>query len=201
MAGERTLARRYARALLDVAREQGADAINEVEQDLYGLADLWESSPELRTVIGHPKLTRDRKRAAVTAALEGKVQPLTIRFVSVLVEKGRLDVIRDIALEFDAASDEAQNVAKAKVATYLPLAEAQRAKLEERLRAFTARARVVIEETVDPSLLGGIVVRIGDQVLDGSVAGRLRKMRERVVLRDEERAQQATAAAAQALGT
>ena len=195
MAGERTLAKRYARALLDVARE--ASKIDEVERDLFGLAEAWDATRDLRTVIAHPSVPMDRKKRSVRAVFQGKVADLTLRFLDLLIDKKRMGLLPKIAEAYDEASDELQGIAKARVRAFMPLSDAQRAKLTERLRAFTRRPNIQLAETVDPSLLGGLVVKIGDQVLDGSVAGRLRKLRGRLVLREDERAQQAAAAAAE----
>jgi F-type H+-transporting ATPase subunit delta len=194
VAGERTLARRYARALLSVAAEQGK--VDEVEQDLHGLAEAWDGSRELRTMIAHPSVPRDRKRQALRALFQGKVQDATLRFLDLLLAKRRFPVLPQISEEFDLAADELQSIAKVRVRTFLPLTDAQRAKLIEKLNKFNQRKNIEIAETVDPTLLGGLVIRVGDQVLDGSIAGRLKKLRERLHLREDERAQLAAAAAA-----
>lgn len=197
MADERTLARRYARALLDVAIEKSL--VDEVERDLYALAATWRTSRDLRTLVAHPSVHRERKKAAIGGVLGGKVSALTIRFVEVLLDKGRFDLIVPLAVEFDVLSDEAQGIAKLRVTVYMPLTDGQRERLVGMLLQHTGRKRAVIDEAVDPKILGGIVVRYGDQVLDGSLAGRLRKMREHLVLREDERAQQAAANAVEAL--
>jgi F-type H+-transporting ATPase subunit delta len=198
MADERTLARRYARALLGVAEQRGE--IDRVEADLQGLGEAWHASADLRTLMAHPSVPADRKRAALAAVLAGRVSDVTLRFFDLLLSKKRLGLVRDIAEEYGAAADEARGIAKAHVTTYMALGDRHREKLVERLQAFTSRAKIVLEEEVDPTILGGIIVRIGDQVLDGSVRGKLRGLRERLTLREGERAQQAAAAAAEALG-
>ena len=197
MADERTLARRYARALLDVATEKGK--VDEVENDLHGLADLWNGSEEVRTLIAHPKWSRARKKEILAGLLAGKADPLTIRFVELLVDNGRLGVIEQIATEYDHISDEHQQIMKATVTSFMPLNDRQRKKLAERLQGFTSRANIELEEKVDASLLGGVIVRLGSHVIDGSVSGRLRKMKERLVLPPDEVRREAMRNAAEAL--
>ena len=199
MADERTLARRYARALLGTAEEQGGDAIEKVEADVLGLAEMWVTSTDLRNLMQHPSVPREKKKETFAKLLAGRVSDVTIRFVGLLVEKKRLFLIEDIAQEFSKAADEARGIARARVRTFMPLGDAQREKLRARLARFTNRKTIELEESVDPALLGGIVVRIGDQVLDGSVEGQLRKLRERLFLREDERSQQAAANAVEAL--
>jgi F-type H+-transporting ATPase subunit delta len=198
MADERTLARRYARALLGVARQ--ANEVDRIEQDLRGFAETWLAAPELRTLMSHPSVPSDRRHAALAAVLTGRASDLTVRFFDLLLTKKRVGLVEDIAEEYGKAADEVRGVAKAHITTFMALSEKHRDKLVARLRAFTSRQNVVIEEVVDPAILGGIVVRIGDQVLDGSVRGKLRALREKLTLRESERAQQAAQNAIEALG-
>jgi F-type H+-transporting ATPase subunit delta len=199
MADERTLARRYARALLDVAIE--AKKVDETERDLHELAELWHASEDVRTLIAHPRWSRERKKELLAGLLAGKVQPLTIRFLERLIENGRLSIIAEIADEYDHISDELQEITKARVTTFLPLNDKQRKRLEEKLHRYTRRPNIELEERVDPAILGGIVVQVGSFLLDGSVAGRLRKLRERLVLPPEEVRQRANVDAGEAAAT
>jgi F-type H+-transporting ATPase subunit delta len=182
---ERTLAKRYASALLDVTEERGE--VDRVEQELHALADLWSRVSELRTLIRHPTIARDRKAAALAAALGGKLSETTLRFATVLLEKGRFELIADIAALYDDLSDEHQGIARIQVTTSKALDDAQRAALVAQLQKFTARPRIVLKEAVDPDILGGVIVRFGDQVIDGSIRARLRDLRERLVVRERER--------------
>lgn len=197
MIGETTLARRYARALLQATIDTGEVA--RVEQDLHGLADSYEASPELRTYLGSPSFGREDKKRLLEGMLEGRVSPLTQRFARLLIEKGRFKHIRAIADAFDEANDAVMDVAKVSVTTFLPLSEAQRAKLIERLQRFTSRSTIRLDEKVDAGLLGGMVVRLGDTVLDGSVKGRLQRLRQHLWLEEHEKTTRAAALAAETL--
>lgn len=190
---QRTLAKRYARALLQVAAEK--NEIGRVAEDLRGVADAYCAVPELRLLVASPARSRDAKKAALARLFSGKVADVVLRFLAVVLEKKRFSAIEEIASAYDDLADEAQGIARARVTTFAPLGEAQRKALTERLGRLTDRTTVVLAESVDAEILGGIVVRIGDQVLDGSIRGRLRKLRERLIIREEDRA---TAAAAMA---
>jgi F-type H+-transporting ATPase subunit delta len=199
MAGELTLAKRYARALLELG--VGADDVGRVQKDLYGVEELWEASPELRTLIGTPRTSKEQKRRILQTLLTGKIAPLTLNFLYLLVDKSRFRLLGTIAACYDELNDEIRSVAKAKVRSYMPLTKAQRTKLVEKLQRFTERSTIELDEAVDADLLGGIVVEIGAYVLDGSVRGRLRKLRDHLLLREEQRAQQAAAMGAQAFAS
>jgi len=189
VADERTLARRYARALLGVARE--ANKIDEVEKDLYALAELWSSTEGSHMLFAHPGISRERKKEILTELLKGKIDPITLRFVEVLVDNQRFRYIEQIAHEYDHISDELQEISKATVTSFMPLNDKQRKALHDKLSGLTRRRKVELDEKVDAALLGGIVIQVGSFVVDGSVAGRLRKLRERLVLPPDELRRQA----------
>lgn len=178
---DRTIAKRYARALLDVAAERRA--IDEVERDLYAVADCFRRSPELRTAIAHPSLTRVRKVDVIRRSFEGKVAPLVVEFLALLVDKGRFGLIGEIATLFDDLSDELQGQLKVKVRTVAPLKPHQRERLLARLKQ-NMRPQPILEEEIDPEILGGMVLRIGDFLIDGSLRGRMRALKESLLLQE-----------------
>jgi len=181
---ERTVAKRYARALLGVAAER--KVVDDVERDLYAVAEVYRAAPEVAAALADPSLTRARKVALIRRAFEGRVVPLVLEFLALLVEKRRFALVAEIAELFDDLSDELQGVIKVRVKTYLPLKPPQRERLLERLKGFTSREPILHEE-VDSEILGGIVVRIGDDLIDGSVRGRMRMLKERLVLLSDEK--------------
>lgn len=189
MTGDMTLAKRYARALLEVALERGE--VEEVRSDLFNVAELYETSEALRTYLASPSFRRVDKRRALDAVLADKVAETTLRFLHVVIDKGRMAAIRAMADAFDEASDAARDVAKAHVTTYMPLEDAQRQALLGKLQDFTQRSSVRLEEEVDPSILGGVIVQLGDTLIDGSVRTRLARMREHLWISEKERKRRA----------
>ncbi|MHC4830793.1 MAG: ATP synthase F1 subunit delta [Planctomycetota bacterium] len=189
MAYNITLARRYARALL--ANEIDSGDLDEIEAGLYGVAEAYEGSDELKLFLGSPSFGRAQKKEAITKLFGEKINASTLRFLLVLIEKKRFSEVAGIAREFDLAADEAQGIAKVTVTSFRPLKAAQRKKLEAQLMAFTQRPKIVLDERVDETLLGGLKVQIGDDVLDGTVRGRLERLHEHVHFSDEELGRQA----------
>jgi F-type H+-transporting ATPase subunit delta len=177
---ERTLATRYARALLGLAAEQ--KKVDEVEAELRAVAELYRESAEFRAAMEHPSLSRSRRVELVKRLLAGRVSELVLGILGVIVERGRLPLIGEIATIFDLLSDELQGIVKVRVTSFRALKDEHRQKLLERLSAWMKR-RPVLREEVDPSILGGIIVRIGDDVLDGSVRGRMRALKEKLTSR------------------
>jgi F-type H+-transporting ATPase subunit delta len=182
--GERTLAKRYARALLSVAREK--KVVDKVEDELHGVAQAWAGSPELRSALGDPSRSREAKRKLLEKLFGGRVSDVTLRFMGLLLEKKRFGLMADIAASYEELSDAAQGIARAKVTAFMPLDDAQRKALVQKLGKLIERQKIEVVETVDPSILGGVIVRVGDQVVDGSVRGRLRALRELLLVREDQ---------------
>jgi F-type H+-transporting ATPase subunit delta len=175
---KRGSATRYARALLDVAV---AESIAErAERDLAAFADLLTQHPELQRVLTHPAVPAARKRAlvGVLTARIGSAGPVA-KLLLMLADRDRLALVPDLLATYRARLLEHQRVVQAEVTTAAPLAPEREAELRERLARATGRS-VSLTSRVDPSIIGGIVTRIGSVVYDGSVAAQLAKMRERL---------------------
>jgi F-type H+-transporting ATPase subunit delta len=167
-------ARRYARALLDVARQQGTgDATNHV---LRQAADLLAANAALASVLSHPALALEKKRAVLREVFGGSGETLVGRLVDLLIARGRLELLTNVADAFTEAWNAARGVVTARAVTAAPLTQEQ----QERLTAALSRAAgvgVELEAAVDPSLLGGVRVTMAGRIYDGTVRGRLQGLR------------------------
>jgi F-type H+-transporting ATPase subunit delta len=173
MSATRTTA--YAEALLGIARAEGNLA--EVEDELFRLARVIESNDELRTTLSDPHLPVEKRAQIVEDLLDGKVTRTTASFVSMAVSAGRAGELPAIADELVRRSAESGGLAVAEVRSAVPLTDAQIAELTAALTARTQR-EITVRNVVDPSVIGGIVTRIGDAVIDGSVRTRLNQLRD-----------------------
>lgn len=165
----------YAAAALEIARAEGNLA--EVEDELFRLARVVESSDELRNTLSDPHLPLERRAQIIEDLLEGKVTNTTRAFASMVVSAGRAGDLPAIADELVKKSAEEAGQAVAEVRSAVPLTEEQIARLTEALKARTNRD-ITVRNVVDPTVIGGIVTQIGDSVLDGSVRTRLNQLRE-----------------------
>jgi F-type H+-transporting ATPase subunit delta len=167
-------ARRYARALLDVAREQGTgDATN---QTLRQAADLLAGNAALASVLAQPALAIERKRAVLREVFAGSGETLVGRLVELLTERGRLELLPNVADAFTEAWNAARGVVTAQAVTAAPLTQGQQERLAAALSA-AAGAAVELKAAVDPSLLGGVRVTMAGRIYDGTVRGRLQGLR------------------------
>lgn len=165
------VAERYARALFELADEGGQ--VTSVAAEIDRFADAYRSSNELERALGNPAVdeaARDAVLKDLGASLS--LSPLSLNAVRLMARRRRLSAIADVSTEIRKLADEKAGVLRATVTAAKPLPESyyQRlaAELEKRLGC-----KIVIERREDPSLIAGVVTRIGDNTIDGSVRGRL----------------------------
>lgn len=175
---EVSIARNYAEALLTLATKAGArEAWGTV---IDALGDAVASVPTLRTVLDNPRVTAAQKTQLLRAALGGIAAPTFVRFVEKLVANRRQMLLPSIATEYHNLLDEAEGRVHARVT----VAREADAALRDAIAAALSKAlqkTVVPHVTVNPRILGGVVVRVGDTVMDGSVQRRLSRLRDRLV--------------------
>jgi F-type H+-transporting ATPase subunit delta len=168
------VAGRYATALFDLAKE--ADALDSIAQDLQGLKALLNDSDDLSDLVNSPLYSRDQQGAAMDAVLDSAgAQDLTRRFVGVITQNRRLFVIADIIDAYRALLSSHRGEMDAEVISSRPLSDAQLEALRGVL-ANVLRAKVIVETSVDDTLLGGLVVRVGSRMIDSSLRTKLENM-------------------------
>lgn len=172
------IARHYARALLDVALQEGtAEA---VRAELRGAVELLSVQPELAKVLSNPALPPDRKKNVVLAVwAEDRSSALFRRLLGLLVENGRIGALAAVDAAFGALWNAHRRVASAEVVSAVPLAEDQQRALSGALEKATGMG-VEMETRLDPAVLGGVLVRVGGRSYDGTVRARLRALKERL---------------------
>ncbi|MBW3666443.1 MAG: ATP synthase F1 subunit delta [Actinobacteria bacterium] len=167
----------YASGLFELARAEGV--LDRVEDELFALAQAVERSGDLRSALTDPELPIDRKQAVVDELIGGRASRLTVGVVQFIVSQGRADDLADIVramLEQAAAS---RDRALAEVRSAVPLDDQTVQRLQSALGKTTGK-QVEVKVVVDPSVIGGIVARVGDTVIDGSIARRIQSVRQAV---------------------
>jgi F-type H+-transporting ATPase subunit delta len=171
-ASDRVLAWRYGKALFAAAldlREEGR-----VQADL---AVARTAVLGLESVLRHPRVPPADKKKKLSAALAGKVSATTLKFLELLIDKKRFDLFPVIVVGFGQLVAEKNKTAKAVVRTARALSLEAQAKLKKGLSDFSGK-NVELDLKDDPELIGGVVVRLGDWVLDASLRGRLKNLKE-----------------------
>jgi F-type H+-transporting ATPase subunit delta len=173
------IAKRYARALFLLAREAGGEA--RTGQELQAASEIIGSHRALRDFLLRPWIQGVTKKSVVAAIAErAQCSRLVTDFFGLLAIRGRIDHLAEIMAVYRHFLDEAQGQARAEVRSAVALTDEERQALARGLSRAVGR-RVLVEVTVDPTLLGGFVAQIGSLVLDGSVEGQLARLRERLV--------------------
>jgi len=173
-----TVAKRYTPALMDVARE--ADALEAVLADVRGLRELLEASQDFAEFVRNPLIPSEQQDSLLIRLFEGKVHGLTLNFLRLLAEKERLTALPDILTEVERAMDEENGVLDVQVRTAVAFSPAQEKALADKLQTRTGKT-VRLRPEVDPSLLGGFLIRIGDQIEDYSLAAKLQRFQQNIL--------------------
>jgi F-type H+-transporting ATPase subunit delta len=175
----RTSAARYARALFDVARQE-ADVVK-VQHDLSAVVAAIAENPELARVLASRGVSEAARRQIIVAVAEkiGAAAPLA-KLLGLLADRGRLELLPDVEAVYTERLLDYQNVLQADVTTAVPLGPEATEALAASLASATGK-QITMRVSVDPSLLGGVVARVGSTVYDGSVRTQLKKMRDQLV--------------------
>jgi F-type H+-transporting ATPase subunit delta len=167
----------YASALFEAAEEEGR--LEPVREQLAQLVEAERQVPELRELLRNPQVDPRARRAALEDVLAGS-EELLRNFLFVLADKGRAAQLEEIALEFERLVAEHEGVVHAELTTAVELSDDEADKLLGQIEQASGR-KVEATRSVDPDLIGGIVLQVGSHRLDASVRGRLDRLRRRLV--------------------
>lgn len=171
------VAKRYAQALYELAVEK--NQLESLEKELLQIASVLETSEDLSKILYNPRVDAQEKIAFLEQLFKGQLSELTANFLGVVVEKSREMYLISMINEYVRLADEARNIAKATVYSAFKLNNKVLAQLKDKLAKITCKD-TVLETVVQPELIGGIVVRIGDKVYDASVKNNLGRLRDQL---------------------
>ncbi len=169
------VASRYAKSILELSIEKGQ--LEGVVEDFKNLASMGKSSRELGLVLSNPVLTSDKKLKVLKALFSKKCNPITSTFFEIVSRKNRENVLLDMAKEFIAQYNAYKSIQVAEVSTTTPLTESQRNQLITLVKEISGKSHVMLEEKINPSLIGGFVLRVNDRQLDESLSSKLNALR------------------------
>jgi F-type H+-transporting ATPase subunit delta len=172
---------RYARALFDVALREGGN-LEQVQRDLQQFVDVFVQHPTLGSTMGNPAIPVAKKQGVAKALVEraGAISPIVSKLLLMLAERDRLMLLSDIARIYGDRLMDHQKVIRGEVTTAITLPPEKLRALEQGLQQATGR-KVVLESKVDPSIIGGVITRLGSTVYDGSVTTQLERMKQQLL--------------------
>jgi F-type H+-transporting ATPase subunit delta len=172
-------ANRYARALLDVVVKEKLVDPQVVETQLAGVVGLFERHRTLKSVLLNPAVPAPRKRAVVEALAKTTVAPVVAKLLALLAERDRLVILPDLLAAYRERLLDHLRVVRAELTTAVTLPDDRAEAVERILAALTGRS-VAMATRLDPSIIGGVVARIGNTVYDGSITGQLQRIKEKL---------------------
>jgi len=164
----------YAEALLSLAQTQGL--VNRFKDDVGLVLESLANSPELSTFLGNPLIKAEPKKAVLRQLFGDKVHSYFLNFLLVLVDRRRVFVTTEICQQYLALVRKLENIVLAEVTTTVELSDSQREAVINKVKAITGATGVELSCQLDPSLIGGVIVKIGSQILDASLRGQLRRL-------------------------
>ncbi|UIE36405.1 ATP synthase F1 subunit delta [Leptodesmis sichuanensis] len=165
---------RYAQALLSLAQDN--NILDQVGNDVNSILGVLKESPDLQEFLDNPLIKPADKKAVMNRILGDSVHPYTRNFIQVLVDRRRIMFLEGICKEFQALLRKLNQTVLAEVTSARELTDDQKNSLREKVLAMTGARQVELETHIDPELIGGVVIRIGSQVIDASLRGQLRRL-------------------------
>jgi len=176
MAGNRSTARRYAEAAFEIAERDGTVG---TWLDAFTAAESLLAEPGLMRLLANPAVPAASRQALLEQVAGDRIQGGPRRLLQLLVSRGRIERLPEVAREFRRLDRLREGITQAAITSATPLTEAEVSALTTQLTGMTG-GRVEVSLSVDPELLGGVQVRLGDRLIDGSVRGRLERLRSKL---------------------
>lgn len=175
------LDKRYALALYEVAEEN--NKVEEYLNDLRQICDLIDNNKDFYEVIKHPQISTKRKKETFINIFKGKIDDQLLSFLLILIEKGRILYLREKLNEMEKIHREKNNTLLAMIKTAVPLLDSEMENLN-RILEKKYNKKIIITAEVDKSILGGVFIRVGNDVIDGTIKSKLDEMKDLILKRD-----------------
>ncbi|MBQ0042112.1 MAG: ATP synthase F1 subunit delta [Lachnospiraceae bacterium] len=164
----------YGEALYNLALEEGRE--DQFLEEAQALLTVLEANPELSAVMMNPKIVREEKKSTMDSIFKGKISDELLAFIDLTIEKERYGAINEILSYFISKMKEHKGIGVAFVKTAVTLGEIQKAQIQEKLLETTEYKTMEMNYEVDESLIGGMIIRIGDRVVDSSIRSGLENL-------------------------
>ena len=167
----------YAQALLELA--QAETVVARIEEEMFRLRELLKKNPALLEFLKDPNVTREGKRQALSELFQGRVHPLVLNTLLTVSDTDRTNRLQHIIEEFITLAAASRQRASGEIITAIKLDDAMLTKLSAELSRVTGKS-VQLFQKVDPAILGGAIIKVGEQIIDGSLRRKLDQIRERI---------------------
>lgn len=168
------VASKYAEALIEIVIDT-PDTANAIANDLKLITQVVDSTPDFTIILNHPSVSSEEKKRLLTALFSGNVQELTIRLLDLLADKRRLELLPYIEQEYRALLRQRKGIVTASVTSAERLPDEAVERIKSRLEKLLSK-ELDLELKIDGSLIGGMVLKVGDRILDGSLKGKIQAL-------------------------
>jgi F-type H+-transporting ATPase subunit delta len=172
------IAEPYAQALLSLARDN--ELLDRISEDVNALLNLAAESEDLRTCLTNPIFKPEDKKAILKQVVGDQLHPYTQNFLMILIDRGRIPFYEAIFKQFQALVRQLNQTVLAEVTSAVPLSEEQQESIRQRVVGMTQARQVELDIKIDPNLLGGVIIKVGSQIIDASLRGQLRRIGTRL---------------------
>ncbi|WP_026477372.1 F0F1 ATP synthase subunit delta [Alkaliphilus transvaalensis] len=171
------VAKRYAGALFEVALPIRKEQL--FKEELLTLLEALTTNPNFDQLLKSPLIQAQEKKNILTTIFQGKISQEVLNFLYILVDKRRLNYIQEIIHEYKSMVDSAQNIVEATAITATPMSREDVLRLQEKLSA-TSGKNVTLKNEINHEIIGGVLIKLGDKVIDGTIKNRLAQMQEQL---------------------
>ncbi|MDH5381482.1 MAG: ATP synthase F1 subunit delta [Cyclobacteriaceae bacterium] len=177
---EYKVSNRYAKSLLELSHDK--NVLDKVYEDIQLLLETLKENRNLRVMLQSPIIKHSKKKEVLRAVFSNKLNNLTQSFLDILCNKSREYLLYSILQEFNVMYNELKGIQAADITTTLPLNKELRLKIEAVIREVSGKTLVKLTEQINPELIGGFVLKIGDRQIDDSVSGKIKKLRRNLLV-------------------
>ncbi len=167
------VSRTYSQALFEVALEN--NKFDEYNEELKFIVSICKEQPEFYEILKTPKINISEKKKIIDEIFKEKISQELINFIKIILDKRRVKNLFSISKEFEEMVYEHKGIVKAKAITTIPLGKREIEKLQKKLSEITNKT-VILENEIDKSLIGGVMIKLGDKVIDGTIKGKLEQL-------------------------
>ena len=172
---ELQVASRYAKSLIDLAREQ--NVLEPMKKDIELFLETCKANPQLQAILKNPIIGLDKKSNIMEGLFAGKLHEMILSFFKIVIRKGRSEILYATAKEFISQYNILKNVVKATVISASPLSKENISQIEDVVKQAT-KGEVILTARVDPDLIGGFILKVGDKQFDTSISSKLSKLKK-----------------------
>ncbi|WP_199120523.1 ATP synthase F1 subunit delta [Pedobacter sp. ASV28] len=167
---------RYAKSLIDLSKEQ--NALEEIKNDMAFFEKVVDENSELEAILKNPIVPLDKKSGIVNGVFGEKIHAITKSFLSLVIKKGRSAILFDVAKQFVEQYNILKGIVTAEVTSASALTEANRAEVVGLVKKELGANEVIVKEKINPDLIGGFILKVGDRQFDASIASGLAKLKQ-----------------------